>query len=372
MTRNPNVIGKLQLTCMIIQAQFGSAIITIAHALNEKAGTGAWVSCLLSGIINTFYVYLMWKLAGKAKGMNVMQMLMQRLGGFIGRGILIIMGVFYALISYLVLTNWIVTTDLWAYPRTPVWFLLLALISVCFYMSRKPIRVYARFSVLATIFMTFFILLSLFTVKDWNHYNVMPVLESGWLKILDGSLTAQWALMGIEFLLLLPCYYEHLDMRTVLRMTLYGNWATTIFIAFCTFSSTALFGTDMISYIGQPLLYQMKAISFNVIERFDLIVISIWILFILTSVYSFFMLFVSSISAIFKQPQAAPLPIAIVCAILLFTASAYQLTVEQLNIVNGLIGRFGPFFSFSLIIVILLLLRFAGIFRKSGGDNPLP
>ncbi|NOU66128.1 GerAB/ArcD/ProY family transporter [Paenibacillus sp. LMG 31461] len=372
MITKTNRIGTFQLYCIVIQAQFGSAIISIAHAVTAKSGSDAWISCLVGGMVNSLFTYLIWKLACQSPKSTVMQMLIRRLGGISGRFILAIMAVFYAFIAYVILMNWIYTTKLWAYARTPNWFLLLALISICFYLTRQPIRVYARFATFATFFMIFFIVFAAYLLKDWNPYYVLPVFESGPLAILDGSLVVQWALMGVEILLLLPQYVDHMNMRKVLRITMYANWTTTLFYAFCVFSSTALFGKDMIAIIREPLLYQMKAIEFNVVERIDLIIISIWILFIITSFYSYLMLFVSSISAMFKQQQDAPLLITIICSILLFAVSMYAVSADQLDRIHKMIDRLASAVSFGLVTCTLLLLWFVNVFQKNGGKNSKP
>lgn len=362
-------LGLFQLYCMIIQAQFGSAIISIAHAVNDKAGPGGWVSCLLGGLVNSLNVYMLWKLMVSAGERNVFQFVMQRLGGFGGRIILTISALLYALILFIILSNWLYTTELWAYPRTPEWFLMLTLFGVSIYLVLQPVRVYARFAVLCTLFVPSFIVFSGYMLKDWNPYYLLPVFEAGPLSILDGAFVALWGLTGAEIMLLLPGYYTHADRTKVLRTAMYASWTTTIFYAFCVFSSTALFGKEMIEYIREPLLYQMKAITLNVIERFDLIIISIWILFIITSFYSYFMLIVSSIAAMFRKQQEVPRPIMYICGTVLFAVSLFQLTADQLDQFQAVTNRFAPLLSFGLLACMLLFAWLTGPKNKHGGKG---
>ncbi|WP_042162471.1 GerAB/ArcD/ProY family transporter [Paenibacillus gorillae] len=359
--------GLFQLYCVVMQAQFGSAIISIANAVGKKSGPGGWVACLLGGAINSLYIYMLWKLMVSAGDRNVFQFLMQRLGGFGGRVILTLSIALYSLILYIILTGWLYTTELWAYPRTPEWFLMLTLFGVCMYLALQPFRVYARFAVFCTLFMPSFILLSGYMLKDWNPYHLLPVFEAGPLSILDGAFVALWGLAGAEIMLLLPGYYSYADRVKVLRTAMYASWTTTFFYAFCVFSSMALFGKDMIVFIREPLLYQMKAISLNIIERFDLIVLSLWILFILTSFYSYFMLIVSSISAMLRKQQETPKSITYVCGIVLFAICLYQLTAEQLDQLQALTNRYASLISFGLIACMLLLVWLTGLKDKLGG-----
>ncbi|MFF2090041.1 GerAB/ArcD/ProY family transporter [Paenibacillus sp. NPDC058174] len=360
-------LGLFQLYCIIMQAQFGSAIISIANAVSKKSGSGGWLSCLIGGAINSLYIYMLWRLMMSAGERNVFQFLMQRLGGFGGRIILTLSVLLYTLILYIILTGWLYTTELWAYPRTPEWFLMLTLFGVCIYLALQPFRVYARFAVFCTLFMPSFIVLSGYMLKDWNPYHLLPVFEAGPLSILDGAFVALWGLTGAEIMLLLPGHYAHADRVKVLRMAMYASWTTTFFYAFCVFSSMALFGKEMIVFIREPLLYQMKAISLNIIERFDLIVLSLWILFILTSFYSYFMLIVSSMSAMFRTQQEAAKPITYVCGIVLFAICLYQLTAEQLDQLQSVTNRYAALISFGLIACMMLLLWLTGLKNKLGG-----
>ncbi|ACT02190.1 GerAB/ArcD/ProY family transporter [Paenibacillus sp. JDR-2] len=362
-------LGLFQLYCIVMQAQFGSAIISIANAVSEKSGTGGWVSCLLAGAANSVYVYMLWKLMMSAGDRNVFQYLMQRIGGFWGRVILTLCILLYALVLYIILANWLYTTELWAYPRTPEWFLMLTLFGVCIYLALQPFRVYARFAVFCTLFMPLFILLSGYMLKDWNPYHLLPVFEAGPLSILDGAFVALWGLTGAEIMLLLPGHYSNADKAKVLRTAMYASWTTTFFYAFCVFSSMALFGKEMIGFIREPLLYQMKAISLNVIERFDLIIISVWILFILTSFYSYFMLIVSSISAMLRQQREAPRSVTYLSGAILFALCLYQLTAEQLDQLQATTNLFAPIISFGLIGCMLLLLWLTGLKDKLGGKG---
>ncbi|WP_158560308.1 GerAB/ArcD/ProY family transporter [Paenibacillus contaminans] len=360
-------LGLFQLYCIVLQAQFGSAIISIAHAVSEKSGAGGWLSCLLGGAANSLYIFMLWKLMVSAGERNVFQLVMQRLGGFGGRILLTINSLFYSLILFIILSNWLYTTELWAYPRTPEWFLMLTIFGVCIYLALQPIRVYARFAVFCTMFIPLFIFLSGYMLKDWNPYHLLPLFEAGPLSFLDGAFIALWGLAGAEIMLLLPGYYTHADKVKVLRAALFANLSTTFFYAFCVFSSMALFGKEMIAFIREPLLYQMKAISLNVIERFDLIIISIWILFILTSFYSYFMLIVSSLSAMLGNQQEAPKSITYVCGTVLFAICLFQLTAEQLDQVQTMTNRFAPLISFGLIACMLLFVWLTGLKNKRGG-----
>ncbi|OCT13632.1 hypothetical protein A8709_18760 [Paenibacillus pectinilyticus] len=360
MTKGALRIGPIQLYCILTQAQIGSAVISIAGDINEESGGSAWISCLAGGVINCLFVYLVCLLASKAPNSNVFHMLMQRLGGVFGRLLLASLACFYAIIAYVILLNWLYTTHLWAYERTPRTVLLLIFISVCIYLILKPVTVYARFAVLTTCFVPVLVIFTAYSYKDWSMENLLPLIDRGPLNMFKGSIIVLWALAGIEFMLILPRYVNHMDAKKVLRIALYSNGTTMLFYSFSVFSSTALLGPDMISNIREPLLYQMKAISFNIIERMDLIIISLWILFVVMSFCSYFILFVSSLAAILKKKEETPLWLTIGCGSLFFIAGIWSWSASQLDLLHHYFDFWVGVVSFICIAGLLLILKMRG------------
>lgn len=360
MTTGTLRIGSVQLYCILLQAQFGSAVISIASHLNKISGSSAWISCFIGGVLNCLFVFFIWLLASKASTSNVFQMLMQRLGGGLGRFLLVILACIYAIIAYVILLNWLYTTHLWAYERTPRAVLLLIFICVCIYLIVKPVSVYARFAVFTTCFAPIFLIFAAYSFPDWNFDYLLPLIDRGPLNLFKGSIIVLWAFAGIEIMLVLPQYVNHLDTKKVLRIALYSNGSTMLFYTFCVFSSTALLGPDMIAYTREPLLYQMKAISFNIIERMDLIMITIWILFVLTSFCSYFLLFVSSIAAMMKRKQETPLWLTIGCGCVFFLAGIYRWRANELDRLYNYLDNWVGVVSIGCIAAIVLILKMKG------------
>ncbi|ANE47728.1 hypothetical protein SY83_17180 [Paenibacillus swuensis] len=360
-------IGSFQLYCIFLQAQFGSSILSIANQLNDTSGTSAWMACLIGGGINMVFIYFIWLLVTKAPQSNVFQMIMQRFGNIGGRFLLFILSVLYGIFAYIILTNWIFTTNAWAYERTPAWMLGFIFIALCTYLTIKPISVYARFAVFATFFTPLFIIFAIYTMKDSNIYNVLPILDASPLNLLHGSFLVLWALAGIEIMLVLPRYVQHLGAKKVLRIAMLSNGTTAVLYTFCVFASMIVFGTEMITYIREPLLYQMKAISFDIIERIDLIIISVWILFVMSSFCSYFILFVSSIAAMFKKKEEAPMGIVVCCGGILFIASLYEVDVDMLSFIQQYIDQTLTAVSLVILIIILFMIKLIGMkgIRKS-------
>jgi len=62
--------------------------------------------------------------------------------------------------------------------------------------------------------------------------------------------------------------------------------------------------------------------------------ISIWIFFVMTSFCSYFYLFVSSVSTLFRRKTEKPIVLTAICGGLLFVAGLWRLSTEQIDQLN--------------------------------------
>lgn len=348
-------IGSIQLFCLLFQAQFGLGFLSIPHAVNAYAGSDGWIACLFGGLLNTILLILVWILSKHDRSKTVFQMLLQRLGPYLGRFFILAFAVYAFTICYEALASWIFITHLWAYEYVPAWMLALLLIGGCTYLVSYPTRVFARFAVFATAFVPLFIALICYTLKDADFHYVRPLFSSGFVKIGHGAWESMMSFIGLEILLVLsPCL--QMPSKSVLRTAIFCNITITAIYMLCVFSSTVIFSSEIINFIRHPLLFQVKTISFKIIERTDIIVLAVWILFIITTLSTYLLLFVSSVTAIASPKKGIKLPALIVSALVLIVLGQRELDVSQLNRVQSFVSLYGPAAVFGIPAMMLMMI----------------
>ncbi|WP_308635196.1 GerAB/ArcD/ProY family transporter [Paenibacillus silvisoli] len=360
-------LGPIQLFCLLFQAQFGLGVLSLPHSI-DMAESDGWIACLFGGLLNIILVLLVCKLVRYDWSKTVFQMLRTKLGPYVGSLLLLAVAVYSFTICYETLANWIFLSNLWAYEKTPAWMLTLLLVGGCALLVYHPIRVFARFSTFAMAFVPVFVLLICYTLKDANLDYVLPVFAAGPMKIGSGAWNSMMSYVGVELLLVLaPCV--QMPPASVLRVAIYSNIAIMAVYMLCTFSATAIFGSEMVSFIHDPLLFQFKTISFKMIERTDLLVLTMWILFIMTTLSSYYFLFVSAVTSMWGSTpnKRVRLWVLIAGAVALFVLGEWQLTVSQLTRLQHFIGLYVPAAAFGLPILMLLMMSLSK--RLSGGKG---
>ncbi|AZN39778.1 GerAB/ArcD/ProY family transporter [Paenibacillus albus] len=348
-------IGPIQLFCLLFQAQFGLGILSLPHSVNAAAGSDGWIACLFGGLLNCVLLLAVWKLSAYDRSKTVFQMVRRRLGPFFGNFLILVVAIYSITVCYETTQNWIFISSNWAFEQTPAWVLALLLVGVSAYLTSKPLRVFARFAVVAMAFVPLFVGLICYTLKDANLDLVLPVFSSAPAKIASSAWDSMMSFVGIEVLMVLsPCY--QMPSKTVLRVAFLANLAITAIYMLCVFSTTVIFGNEMISFIREPLLFQFKTISFKIIERMDLIVLTIWILFMVTTLTTYLLLFVSSMTTIAGSKSGIRLPLLITTAVVLFMLGAWNLGVSQLTRLQDFIGRYVPMVIIGIPIVMLLMI----------------
>ncbi|MBP3965844.1 GerAB/ArcD/ProY family transporter [Paenibacillus lignilyticus] len=347
-------IGPIQLFCLIFQAQFGLGVLSLPHAVDADAGQDGWIACLFCGLINLVLLLVIWKLSEQNRSITVFQMLRRRLGPWLGGFFNLAIAAYSITVSYETLANWVFISNLWAYENTPSWLLSLLLVGGCAFLVAHPVRVFARFAVFAMAFVPLFIALICYTLKDANLDYILPVFSTGLEKISLGAWNGMMSYAGVGILMVLSPHIQ-MPSKSVLRIAIMANIAITAVYMLSAFSTTAIFSTEMIGFIREPLLFQFKTVSFKIMERTDLMVQTIWILFIMTSLSTYLLLFKSAVTALANARKGIGLASLLAIALILISIGAWKLHVSQLTKLQDFIALYVPTAAIGMLLMMLIM-----------------
>lgn len=287
-------ITQRQLFFLIIHTQIGGGVLSLAFDVQEVTGRDSWISVLISGIFIQVLILLFFTLLKRFSNLNIFEISIALLGKFIGKIINFFYILFFIFTNVSLITYYGKLLHTWITPRTPMWVLSALITSTSIYLVRENLRVITRFFILA--FFPFFtiLFLSIYSMKDINILHVMPVGSSGILKILQGTNKCIISMVGFELALV---FYPFVlgKKKTQLKTLSVANLFVTLFYTFMVFLCLTYFSPIEIRLIPEPVLYMIKAQSFKIIERTDLVFLSIWIIFFTTSFMSY--LYASSVGA---------------------------------------------------------------------------
>ncbi|MEH7377014.1 GerAB/ArcD/ProY family transporter [Neobacillus drentensis] len=282
-----NNITKFQLFFMLIQTQIGIGLLSLPHDVQKSANSDGWISTLIAGVAVQAMLVIYWKLLRRFPSLIYTEITQKILGVFLGKLLNIIIYMNFILVGGLVTILCIKLINSWLLPLTPGWIISLLILTACVYLAISDLKMIARFFVLASsliLLLWFTSILSWPTPKEIQY--VLPFGSSGIKNIFMGSKDSLLAMLGFEGLLFFfPFIIE--KKKGVLKTISMANLFLTLFYTYFIFLTLITFSTEQLAQMREPILILLRGISFKMVDRVDLIFLSIWIVPMTTSIISY-------------------------------------------------------------------------------------
>jgi spore germination protein (amino acid permease) len=299
MIKEEEKISLTQLFVLTIQLQIGTGILVLPHNIYEYAKKDSWISILIAGVIVQLVIILLWCLMTRYPGLHFFQVTQILLGKWLGNGINLFYLAFYIITNAILLLNMSHILNKWAYPKTPKWVILLLFVAVSVYIARQSLKAISRFYLLATFLHILFIVMMLINLKDGNLVNLQPVGQEDFSSILLGAKTTLLPILGFGVLIVANPYVNGTE-RAILKTVSLASWYVISFYMIITLSTMIFFLPEEITFIPEPSLYVLKTISFEIIERVDLIFLSFWLVSTITTFAGYLYLSSKSLAQTFQ------------------------------------------------------------------------
>ncbi|WP_336457710.1 endospore germination permease [Bacillus cereus] len=283
--KEKNIITLMQYIFIINGTQVGTGVLSLPRIVAEKAGTDGWISIIIGWLCSMLASICFIQVVQKIPH-DTSQYFFQRLfGKHIGRIIIILYTLYFLLYYWIVVVNSILFIKGWFLPSTPD-YLIFSLLCIQTYMVvQKKLQGVGRYCE-SMFYMTMWIPIFFFlplTNGSWLHF--LPIFKDGMLPILKAVPTTSFSFLGFEMCIFL---YPYLKQKNyALQGVLIANTITMIFYLFTTIICFYFFSPDGISQFTQPVLSILQLVEFRFLERFDLILLSFYLLVVSTSWVSF-------------------------------------------------------------------------------------
>ena len=349
-------ISQSHFFFILIQSQIGVAVLSLPYSVHQTAEGDGWISTLLAGFVVQLWMFAFLVLVRFFPERNLFGFSPQLLGKWIGRFVSFLYIIYFLLIASLVavlqanlITGWILTL-------TPFWIIYMLIIITGVLLARENIQVIARFFSITSVIIFIFITLtsSVFTFMDIDY--ILPIGHSGVSNIFKAIRNVVLALTGFEILLIIYPLLNN-KRKTIKTLTIANITVTSIY-TLLVFSSLVVFSSEEIKLVPQPVLYMLKAISFEVIERLDLIFLSIWIFPMTNSFIIYIYKASKGLQQLFHTNTHAPfVPIVVVPILISAFFLQNQFIVEK-------VGKFSENFIYLFVFLFPLLFLLLAFVKK--------
>ncbi|WP_244209351.1 GerAB/ArcD/ProY family transporter [Paenibacillus ferrarius] len=351
-------ITQRQLMFFVIQSQVGVGILSLPHNMQAIAKGGGWISTLIAGLGVQVIILILWALCRRFPSDTIFSFLPKIAGKLIGNLLGLVYIGYFLFSAGKVLTLFADVIGKWVLQSTPRWALLILTLLTCIYLVKENIRVIARLFVISSLTIIVMVLLSLMGYVNMNIDYIFPIMESGWGKIFEAANEALFPLIGYEVILVIYPFVEGTNGEKLKAASL-GNLVITLFYSFEVFTSLVIFSPSVMPAIEEPLLYMLKGFSFQLIQRIDLIFLSLWVFIASTAIVSWLFMATTGLGRLFhggEHKKAVPY-----AAIIIFILAM----IAQDPSITALIDRIIRMSHYVLVIGLPLILLIFSYFTRT-------
>ncbi|MFC4078349.1 GerAB/ArcD/ProY family transporter [Salinithrix halophila] len=356
-------ITQGQLAFFILQTQIGTGILSLAHDVQFVAKGGGWISVLIAGIAAQLLILVMWLLMRRFPSSTIYDALPRIIGRFPGKAVAFIYVVYFLVVGGAVLVRAAGIINKWMLTETPRWVLVVLVVTAAAYLVRESLRTIARFYLLVSLLVPLFFLLIAYGYPKVDYFTYfLPIQEAGWGNIAKGAKQAVTAMYGFEMLLVIYPFVEGKSGGKWKAVSL-AVGLVTLFYTFVTLSCLIYFAPEELAVTPEPVLFMLKTFQIQVVDRADLIFLSLWFPNVAASIFSYIYAGANGLGYLFHKGnhKKAVLYAAVICGIVALLPQ----TPAEVDTLSKGIDQATYVFVGGLPVLLWLL----AIFRKKKGGG---
>jgi spore germination protein (amino acid permease) len=286
---NQTKLKGVQLTFFILQTQIGVGILGLPFNVYLKSKQDAWISVLVAGLLVQGVIVILWLLGRRFPSKSIFEyskiLLGKITGAFLNWGYII----YALLVTALILMYSRKIIKMWVLIFTPKWIIMLLLIATAMYLAKEDVIGISNIYVVVSSLIVFLLVISIIVLVAYpvDFRYLFPMAQSGGINWLKGAKEAYFSMLGFELLLILYPHFQQVGAKSILISATVANISVTLIYIFMTIVSIVTFSPNEIEIIPQPVLYFVKSLYLQIIERIDLVFVSLWIVNVITSLTSY-------------------------------------------------------------------------------------
>ncbi|MFB1081906.1 GerAB/ArcD/ProY family transporter [Jeotgalibacillus sp. JSM ZJ347] len=298
MQKNNEITGW-QLFFLIIQTQIGVGVLSLPKDVSVEAGRDAWISLIIAGIAVQLVLFVFLWFLMRAGEISYFDIIIQSFGKVAGK----LFVCFYIIYFIYILTVSSITfTKIlaeWIYMDTPRELLTMLFLLPAAYCAGSKISHVARFSMIVSVLLPVMILLLIPVYSSPEFIHFFPIGSEGSSAILKGLKASILAYIGFEAFLYFSKYVKS-NRQKELKKAAFSTSFVLLFYLFLIVSTQLYFHLEEIVVVPYAVLYILKSLSFIIVERIDLIFLTIWIVVALTSFINYLFIAAEETKILFK------------------------------------------------------------------------
>jgi spore germination protein (amino acid permease) len=318
-----------------------------------EVGTDGWFVTILAGIISFLLLSLIYKVVERNNYETFYTMLESNLGKLISKLFGFILCVCFIVSIALGMRVFAEVIKMYLLEQTPTEFILLVMILTGLYLVRGEVSALVKFNEIA--FMAMFIPIAIvlvFATRGGRITNTLPLLQSTPDQYIKGLASATYAFGGFEIAYLILPFMKD---KSGIRKTFFKSiLIITIFYAIVTILCLMFFTKEHTKTLIWPTIALIRAIVIPgaFVERWEGIVMALWVLFYFTTFVNMFYFSGDIIKEAFHLHDIKLS--SVILAPIIYLVALYPQNIAEVYDTSGKVTPILSGFSFIVLPLVLL------------------
>lgn len=332
---------------LIHSLQIGVGILGFQRVIIKPAGYDAWISILIIGLATHVVLFFMLRMLEKEN--DLINIHATCFGKWLGTFFTVCFTFYFLLFSLTVLRTYIEVIQVWVFPNIKLWQITLIFILVMYYILAGGFRSLTGICFFGVVLPIFILLFLGFPLQYANFRNVLPIFTHSPADILQSAKGASLEFLGFETLLLFyPLIRKE---KSVNKWAHLGVFFTTFLYVLIALVSFFYFSEGLLTHTIWPTLAMLKIITIPFIQRFEYVIIFVWLLIILPNLCVTIWAACQTVKRSFHIPFKVTLPLFLV---VLYISSLSFTNRDMVNTLNSYTSNIGFYVVYAYIPVLFL------------------
>ncbi|WP_242136576.1 GerAB/ArcD/ProY family transporter [Bacillus cereus group sp. BfR-BA-01360] len=346
-TEKTKTVSPYFIFFLLHSLQIGVGILGYQRIIIKSAGHDAWIAIIIAGAATHIVLFCMLKMLEKDG--DLVQIHTTCFGKWIGSFLTLCFTFYFLLFCLTVLRTYIEVIQVWVFPTIKGWTLTLLFLLVTYYALKGGFRSVTGICFWGTVLPIFVVLFLVFPLQYAHFRNILPIFIHSPIEMLQSAKDSSLEFLGFEAILV---FYPFIEKGKSFKKWAHGGILfTTIVYGVLAAVSIMYFGEGLLNHTIWPTLTMLKIIKVPFIQRFEYIIIFIWLLIILPNLCLTIWSACRSVKRSFHISFKVTLPFFIT---IVFIASLFFTNRESINILNTTLSQTGMYIVYTYIPLLCI------------------
>ncbi|MDQ0243145.1 spore germination protein (amino acid permease) [Bacillus fengqiuensis] len=289
---------------MIHSAQVGVGILTFPRSIAKEAGYDSWIGIIAAGLMTHLSLFFIFQLL-KREHHSLSHIHHFVYGKWLGRLFTFLFIIQFLWSGLAILREYVRVIQVWMFPSLPTWLPTLLILILLYYTISGGFRVMVGMCFFKVIVAAIITLPVFFTLGDADLGKLSLIPYHSMKELWGATKTMSFSYIGFEMVL---AYYPFIQEGPKSKKYAYlANAATTLLYLAVAFMCFFFYSEKQLSAVIWPYLTMSSSLEFSMIQRFELVFVSVWVLVIVPCVILYLWCASRLAKEVFKVKQKYPL-----------------------------------------------------------------